>query len=51
MAPTVWTIGYENLRPESLAAELEAILARGNRAPSALEIESPYALVSVRVPA
>lgn len=22
--PTVWTIGYENLRPESLAAELEA---------------------------
>ena len=22
--PSIWTIGYENLRPESLAAELEA---------------------------
>ncbi len=24
MTPTLWTIGYEKLRPESLAAELEA---------------------------
>ena len=24
MAPTIWTIGYEKLRPEMLAAELEA---------------------------
>ena len=24
MTPTLWTIGYEKLRPESLVAELEA---------------------------